>query len=122
MNLNKNINPQPKPFDVVHPNLKNECSFVIDDYRPHQCVMCLLRFVYRNYLKRWRAGAIFCSWGCVVEHEDYVNWTYEMRRKGYFVNHSMWLRSDSGTKYFEMYVNTEGQEHHAENKDHHIRN
>lgn len=96
--------PIPQRFDVVHPNLKNECSIVfsMNSVKPYICTECRGAFFYRNFLKRWHVDAVFCSWGCVIDHNDYLNWRFEMERKGYEVNHRIWLATEQGTQYFQM--------------------
>ncbi len=91
------------PTDIVHPALKRECSIVISiDSRPHRCSCCGVRFIYRNYLHRYSMECLLCSWDCAIEFTDFINWQYEMGRKGHIVNINTWRRTERGTKYFEM--------------------
>ena len=95
--------PKVQPFDIVHPALKKECSVVVcSDSRPHRCSYCRDRFIYQNYLHQYSMDYLFCSWDCAIEFGDFVNWQYEMERKGYNVDLKVWRATENGTRYFEM--------------------
>lgn len=98
---NPEIKAMPQRFDVVHPDLKNILDF------HHQsnwdCDMCGSARGIRNFISAQNVA--FCSWDCAIEYNDYLNWQYEMERKGEKVNKAVWTRTNRGTTFYE----TEGK-------------
>jgi len=84
--------PEPRRLDVVHPNLKRDCSVIILSkyFESFYCEGCGGHFLNRNYLTRYKEGFFLCSWNCAVYYTDYFNWNYENGRKGISVNIIDW--------------------------------
>lgn len=103
--------PEPQPFDVVHPELKRWCVIVfhVDRNIPFICAGCGGMFHNRKYINRYNEGVSLCSWNCAIDFNDYLNWKYEMQRKGIFVNVEVWRRTNKGTTYFQ----TEGSQNNV---------
>ena len=97
-----NTKPQPKSFDVVHPSLKNETRVADCDYGLI-CETCNFMQENRTFLSVDFYMMNFCSWECLIDYKDYLQWNFEMGRRGIYTDHYKWLRSNSGTKFFEMY-------------------
>jgi len=96
-----NRKPKPKPFDVVHPDLKNEYHMDAPQ-NDSLCWMCSHKRERRIFVRGGEYGHAFCSWDCVIEYGDFMQWNYEMARKGERVSMRLWLLTNQGTKYHKM--------------------
>lgn len=98
---------EPQPLDVVHPILKNDFTLSVQSIEA-VCDYCEFSFHGRNYLigwvgrinTRWPVGH-WCSYQCITEMHDYINWHSYMYRKGFDVTIDDWKNSNRGTRFFD---------------------